>query len=302
MIKPRRLKKGDTVAIIRPASRLKPVYFNEAKKMLRSLGFCVADYEGRFRADKFFSASDEDRAEELQWAFSEPGIRAVFAARGGYGSQRTLSYISKAMRAKWRPKMLMGYSDVTYLHQWIQNQMGWVSFHGPLLGAISAQMVKKTIDDVLALPRKPEIQKWSEISNIGSKKKARGRLVGGNLSLFQVAGPAALPKKPLILAIEETNENFYRIDRSLGALQDAGYADFIQGIVVGTLNGCGKDDGKVFGLKRIYETLKKLTDGPIWLNARFGHGLQSKQQRILPLGSEVQLSGNQFKILESAVS
>jgi muramoyltetrapeptide carboxypeptidase len=298
------LRWGDTVALIRPASKLSSDSYRIARDSLRKLGFCVAEYPGTFRSDSFFAASDENRAEELHWAMSEPGIRGVFACRGGYGSQRTLSLVTPSMRARWRPKIILGYSDLTYLHQWVQNQLGWISFHGPLLGMMKPKNIQKLMETIVELPRHSEVQEWGEIRNFArSKNSGPAKLVGGNLSLLQVSGPAALPNEPLILALEDVNENFYRIDRMLRNLKDAGYSKYIRGIIVGTLTGCGKDDAHTFKLVRLRESLCELTKGPVWMGARFGHGLHdsARLQRILPLGCKVELKENQIRFLEPFV-
>jgi muramoyltetrapeptide carboxypeptidase len=297
--KPRALELGDTIALIRPAGRLDESAFHSTAKTLRQMGFCVALYPHSIKRDKFFAASDEDRARELHWAFSEPGIKAVLTCRGGYGSARALSKIRSTDLQKWKPKLLVGYSDITYLHQWLQNKLKWTTIHGPLAGRISSAELKKFVRGLVNLPSSSSQETWSEIKNIGAKNSARGILVGGNLSLFQVAGPAQLPRVPMILAIEDVNEDFYRLDRMLMALKDAGYSPFIRGIILGSLLNCGEKDAKTFGRDRLMMSLKNLTKGPIWVGARFGHGV--KHQRLLPLGCQVQIYKKRFSILEPVV-
>ncbi len=302
MIKPPALKKGDTIAVIQPASKIETKAYDKSIKLVRELGFCVAEYPLKKKADKFFSASDQDRAKELHWALSEPGIRAVLSCRGGYGSQRALSLISKKDFKAWKPKILVGYSDLTYLHQWIQNHLGWISFHGPLIGMLEKSQFKKLLNDLLSLNSQAETSQWSEIKNIGTKKMGKGTLVGGNLSLLQVAGPSKLPHEPLILALEDVNENFYRIDRMLRSLIDAGYSKWVQGIILGTFTFCGEKDRKTFTFEKVIESFRLLTNGPIWMNAQFGHGLQKAGQRILPLGAQVSIEGKAFRVHEGVIS
>lgn len=299
LIKPLGLNFGDTIALIRPASRLDEVAFRNTAKILRKMGFCVAFYPGKMRSDRFFAASDSDRARELSWAFREPGIRAVLACRGGYGSVRTLGHLKPNEIRQWKPKLFVGYSDMTYLHQWLQNQLGWVSIHGPLAGRMPSADVKTFIKDLMALPSVRVEQKWSEIKNISKRNMASGLLLGGNLSMIQVAGPAALPRVPMILAIEDVNEDFYRLDRMLRVLKDAGYSKYFRGILLGSLLKCGERDRKTFGMNRLQDTLRELTKGPIWTRVRFGHGI--RRQRLLPLGCKVQLRGRTFSILEPVV-
>ncbi len=297
--KPKALRWGDTLALIRPASRLDVRAYAQTIRSLRDLGFCVATYPGSLKADSYFSFADHDRAREFVWAFSEPGIKAVLSCRGGYGSVRLVHQLKKSDLKKMEPKLFVGYSDTTYLHQFLQNEKKMLSFHGPLVGQLSKQDLHYLMRQLCALSKSPATQTWSEIENIGSSQRAHGRLVGGNLSVLQVTGPAQLPKEPLILILEDVNENYYRLDRMLWTLIDAGYARYIRGMIIGHLEKCGKDDRKTFKQERLYQTLRSLCRGPIWVGARFGHGL--KRQRILPLGARIELHGHRLKILESCV-
>ena len=304
LIKPERLRPGDTVALILPSSRIEDKKFTRSVKMIQSLGYCVVTYPGMRKSDLFFSSSDKDRAAEINWAFSEPGVRAVLSCRGGYGSVRILPHLMNGRGGsygkRWLPKIFLGYSDVTYLHQWLQNDLGWTTVHGPLVGLLERAQLGRLFKDLTEMPTKPVSSKWGEIKNIGSPKKARGRLVGGTLSMVQLTGKAALPRAPVILALEDVNEDFYRLDRMIWSLIDAEYGSHVKGILLGNLLNCGRNDKKTFTLKRLHESLRKLTEGPIWTGCRFGHGV--KNQRLLPLGCEVELSGKIFKTLEAVVS
>ena len=312
LLAPPALKIGDTVAVIRPAGLVADSDFKTSVSALRSLGFCVAIFDdfisksqGHSQAalrkkDSYFAASDEFRARELDWALSEPGIRAVFCARGGYGSVRTLhalmSGFSPAKISKWQPKIFIGYSDITYLHQWLLRELGWISFHGPLVGKMQRPQWQSLLKDVLDLPALPAVQKWTEARLLRGGKSAAGKLIGGNLSLFRLQGRAALLEGPVILALEDVNEDFYRLDRMVWNLIDSQYHSQIAGILVGSLLNCDKKEGaKTFGKKRFFESLQRLTKGPIWTNCRFGHGF--KKQRILALGAEVEMSSGSKKLI-----
>lgn len=299
---PMALRKGDTVAVVRPSSRLDRDVFDRSIGELREEGLCVVTYPGKLSSDAFFSSPDEDRASELLWAFKQPGVRAILIARGGYGSQRTLRLLRGHIKKlkKLPPKIVVGYSDATYLLQWVQNQLGWMSFHGPLIGALSGARLKSFVKEIFHLSFQPAKHDFSEVKVVaGGGRLARGRLVGGNLSLLSLKGPAALPQEDIVLVLEDVNENFYRIDRMLRSLLDAGYDRFVKAVICGSFHGCGKDDRKTFGFRRVLETLQELTDGPIWVNARFGHGVQ--KQRILPLGALVEVRGKRISFREGVV-
>ncbi len=302
--KPRPLESGDTIAVIRPAGRIDQKHYLSTLKWIRELGFCVAEFGGPHRKDSYFAASDETRAREIQWAFSEPGIRLVIAARGGYGSQRALDHLSARDLKTWSPRIFVGYSDITYMHQWIQNQLGWTTIHGPLAGFLNKPALKKLFDGLIGLRQYPDSEIWTEATLIGKRKSADGILVGGNLSLLQTAGQAALPREKIILAIEDIAENYYRLDRMIWNLIQAGYDKSVQGILLGSLHMCGRDDARSFGQKKFIESLQRLCAGPILMNCRFGHGFREKNklQRLLPLGVKMSISGNKVLYHEPVVT
>ena len=205
---------------------------------------------------------------------------------------RLTPYWKKADLKKWRPKLFLGYSDITFLHQWLQNELGFVSFHAPLVGQISEPDLKEFVENTLALSTRKK-EAWSECE-LHRKGKARAILQGGNLAMIQTAGPAALPKRDMILALEDVNEAHYRLDRRVWELIHAGYGPYVKGLVLGQFFQCGKSEARRFAWSTVLESLEKLCSrGPILVNARFGHGL--KRQRILPLGVEVEVDGRSFR-------
>jgi len=292
------LKPGDTIALVRPAGGLDQKHMDAVSKCLRSLGFFVASYPLPKKKAAYFAGSDEHRAAEWMWAFTEPGIKCVWACRGGYGSARTLELLNQKKLKKSPPKMFINYSDLTLLHQWHLNAMNRVSFHGSILGILKPAEIKFAVNEVLKLQSKPHIQKWSEIKVLQSGS-AKGVLVGGNLSLLQTSGVAALPRQPMILALEDVNEDFYSLDRMIWTLIHAGYAPFVKGIILGTLKGCGANDKKIFPFTYVEESLRRLCKGPIWTRAKFGHGL--RKQRLLALGCRVAMREKVLHYLEGQV-
>lgn len=298
---PKALNWGDVVAVIRPSSKLDERDFEETCETIRSQGFCIAVPPLRRKRHSFFAADDQTRGLELEWALLDPRVKAVFCARGGYGSARALRWLQErrpqflSRLARAQSRIVIGYSDSTYLLGFLLNVAGWKSFHGPLVGRQTKPQLKTFLQDLVNLSQKPRAEIWTEVRSLQTGS-AEGLLVGGNLSLLTTTGPASLPRRPLILALEDIHESHYRIDRMLGQLLDGGYDQYIRGIICGHFEKCGQADRKIFPEKIWHESLKKLTDGPIWLNARFGHGVP--HQRILPLGSRVGLRAKSFINLE----
>jgi len=285
------LEFGDSIAIVSPAGKIDELKVQRTCQMIRSLGFFVQTYPHKKSKDRFFASSDLDRAKELSWAMSEPSVRAVFCCRGGYGSARALRLLSSSDTNSWKRKLVVGYSDITYLHQWIYNRLGWKSMHGPLVGFQDKAQLRNLLKTLMDWPlHKTELFAEAKILRKG---RAAGKLFGGNLSLFQVAGPAALPKQKMILLIEDVGEAYYRIDRMLQSLIDAGYKKHIAAILVGKLHECGRPDAKQFGLTRLKQSFLALTDGPVLWGLRFGHGL--KNQRLFQIGADVEVSGKKLR-------
>jgi len=296
--KPAALKPGDTIALIRPAGSLDQKHMDSVAHHLRRLGFFVATYPAPKKKAAYFSASDEHRAAEWMWAFTEPGIKCVWACRGGYGSARMLSLLDVKKLKSAPPKLFIGYSDITLLHQWHLNEMNRVSLHGSLLGILNPAEIKYAVNEVLKLTSSSRAENWSEVK-ILQKGSARGVLAGGNLSLLQTSGVAALPREPMILVLEDVNEDFYSLDRMIWTLIHAGYSQYVKGIILGTLKGCGAKDKNIFPFSYVEDSLKKLCRGPIWTQAKFGHGL--RKQRLLALGCRVSIHQKILRYQEGQV-
>jgi muramoyltetrapeptide carboxypeptidase len=296
--KPRALKRGGVIALIRPAGKIEEQRIQQAADSLRAEGYFVVFYPQKTKAHSYFAASDQERAAEWMWAFTQPGIDCVWACRGGYGSQRIIPQLDVRALKKAQPRIFVGYSDLTFMHHWHLNVLGRVSFHGPLLGHLQKTDLRAALREIEALSSRPQKQVWSEARVIRGGQ-ARGLLVGGNMSLLQSAGVAALPKTKMILALEDIHEDFYRLDRMIWNLIHAGYDQWVEGVLLGSFKNCGRKDHRVFPRSIWIESLKRLTQGPLLEACRFGHGL--RRQRILPLGLSVQMRDREVQFEEGAV-
>lgn len=283
--KPRQLQRGDAVALIRPGAYLDEKAFEQTTRWVEDFGFEVLKFRPALKQDLYFSGTDQTRAKEWAWAFSEPKVKAVLTCRGGYGTMRTLAEFSRSRRQIFRSKILTGFSDLTFAHQWVANQFHHLSFHSPLVGQLEKQDLFFFLNQLIELPIEKSAVSFREVEVL-QKGKADGVLLGGNLSLFQTSGPAAFPQRPFILALEEINEDFYRMDRAIWTLIHSGYSKWVRGILVGNLSDCGRDQ-KRFPFDYFLKSLKRLSSGPIWRVPDFGHGL--KRQQILPIGMPTSL-------------
>ncbi len=233
-IYPRLLERGDAVRVIAPSGPF------ESPLVWRALGWLAERYEVRFNRRIFsrsgyLAGSDDARLQELQFALEEPGIAAVFCARGGYGGNRI------AHRADWEslrasPRWLVGFSDATALH--VEATRARVaSMHGPNLTALGRGDAVAREQVITLLERGPRRSYELHVAQPG---KARGPLCGGNLSLLHscaVAGRLALPQRA-VLFVEEVGERPYRIDRMLTTLVVGGYFDEVSAVVLGDFVQC----------------------------------------------------------------
>lgn len=226
-IKPPVLNPGDTIGLVAPASPVDNIQLNKGIAQLRNMGFKI--YLGntvrKLLSRGFLAASDKERAEDINMAFKNENINAIFSIGGGYGSLRILPLLDYE-EIKLNPKIFVGYSDITALLIAIHQKTGLVVFHGPMIASdfpnltehtknymIKALMKTEPIGDVENPVEGPHIR----VINEG---EAEGELIGGNLSLIisTLGTPYEIDTKDKILFIEEVNEEPYRIDRMLTQL------------------------------------------------------------------------------------
>ena len=244
LIKSAALRPGDTVAIVAPASNLKRDYLERGVAELARLGF-----KAKYAADiceqaRYTAGRDERRARELHDAFTDPDIKAVWAARGGYGAMRLFNLLDEAaLRA--HPKIFIGYSDMTALHLYLMRRFGWVVFHGPMaakdLAGGAACYDERTLLAALckAEPLGEIRHDQLEVLHGGT---ASGQLVGGCLSLIAalMGTPDELDTRDSILFLEDTGTKPYALDRMLQQLKLAGKFDNVRGIVFGEMTDCAQ--------------------------------------------------------------
>jgi muramoyltetrapeptide carboxypeptidase len=237
--KPRPLKQGDWVSVIAPASPFDREAFNKGVERIRSWGFQVKFGEGIFSKSRYLAGSDERRAAEFIQALEDPEVRAIFAARGGYGSQRLLPALEKLPKGL-TPKILVGYSDITSLLMYVQQHWGWVTFHGPVVAKDIGDRLEaageKSLLRALTNPAPLGILRPQGMSAL-SGGRATGPLVGGCLSLVvcSLGTPWQLNTRGSILFLEDVGELLYSLDRMLTHLRLAGLFDGVRGIVFGPL-------------------------------------------------------------------
>lgn len=314
VIKPKRIRAGMTVGLIAPAgaSRNRQQVYH-AIDVLKSLGYKVKEGKHLYNRTQYLAGTDLERAEDINEMFADPSVDAIFTLHGGYGTMRTLPYLDYEMIAK-NPKVIIGYSDITGLLLALHAKTGLACFHGPCavstfsdytLEEYKKVVVNPTETAVIGSPPKkdyPEGQAERENRIMKfSGGKARGRLLGGNLSLLSplVGTPYQPDFQGAILFLEDVNEAFYRLDRMITHLLLSGILNQVSGIALGKFTKI-PDDGNTFNLEEIIEQLLVPLGIPVVRGLMIGH---VADKTTVPMGIEAELDGDTgtLTLLEPAV-
>jgi muramoyltetrapeptide carboxypeptidase len=301
--KPHAVRPGDTIAVIAPAGP-----FDRAAL---ETGIAVLGDRYRVRYDervysrrRYLAGDDERRLAELTEALSDPAIKAVFCARGGYGTMRLLGKLDSWLAGTGSPlpaKPLIGFSDITALHQWFQSN-GLASIHAPVLtqlGRLPAGSSKRLLSLLESpSPAAPLVGADTYVSGT-----VEGPLLGGNLSVFtRLLGTPFMPELDgAILMFEDLSEQPYSLDRMWTHLELAGVFRKAKGIVLGQFIRCEPRDGG-FTAAEVLRDLAAATGLPCAAGFPIGHGDDVNEP--VPLGVRVRLDADakQLTFLEAAVA
>ncbi len=244
MVLPSYLNKGDTVAIIATARKVSKEEIQPAVAFFESYGLSVVLGKNLFESSNQYAGTDTQRTEDLQWALNDKTIKAIIIARGGYGSVRTIEQIDFT-EFKKHPKWMVGYSDVTVLHNAI-HKIGVATLHAtmPLNFTKNEEATKSMVDALFG--KLIQVETEENYSNISGT--AKGQLVGGNLSLiYSLSGtPFDIDTTNKILFIEDLDEYLYHIDRMMMQLKLSGKLKKLKGLIVGGMTDM-KDNTIPFG-------------------------------------------------------
>ena len=310
LIKPPRLRPGDRVGLVSPATA---AFETEPTKIwvdaLETLGFEVVLGDNYYDRHGYFAGEDAARASDINAFFKEPSIKMIFA-RGGWGAPRVLPLLDYDM-IRANPKVLLGYSDATALLSAVYTKTGLVTFHGPSpLNTFSAEHFRRvvmngehyTLSNPTLITSNDIVQTENRIQTMRSGK-ATGKILGGNLSLLTaITGSEYLPDwEGSILFIEDVDEAVYRIDRMMTELALSGVLGKIKGFIFGRCTDC--DPGRGFGSLTMEEMLAEHIDPlgiPAFSGSMIGH---IDEQFTIPLGIDVEMDADagSIRMLEAGV-
>jgi muramoyltetrapeptide carboxypeptidase len=308
VIKPPALRDGDGVAIVAPASNLKADYLARGVAEIERLGFRAKYEPGILDKARYTAGDDQRRATELMRAFADPEIKAVWAARGGYGSMRLFKSLDETLIGQ-RPKIFIGYSDITSLSLYFYRRFGWVTFHGPMaakdLAGGEEQYDRETLIKAItgAAPLGEIKSDKTEILHRGAEERVTGRLLGGCLSLItaMMGAPDELDTRGSILFLEDTGVRPYAIDRMLQQLKLAGKFDDVRGIVFGEMTDCVQHAGQGYRIQDVLAECTADLNVPVMFGLPSGHS--PRGNLTLPLGVKATLDSGRgvLSIDEAAV-
>ncbi len=237
---PPSLRPGDTVMIIAPAGYVsnRNDYIGRGDSLMRAWGLVPVHGKHLFDKHFHFAGTDSARLEDLQRALDDPSVKAIWAARGGYGSIRIIHDVDWT-KFKQNPKWLIGFSDITVIHAALFKQ-GFASVHGIMPISLTHPNPERkpaivTLKNVL-FGKKLRFSIPSDSMNI--QGRGEGIIVGGNLSMLvsMLGSGLQIDTDGKILFLEDVDEYPYSYDKMLYALANAGYFDHLAGLIVGDMH------------------------------------------------------------------
>jgi muramoyltetrapeptide carboxypeptidase len=292
------------VGVVAPAGAVDADRLRAGLAVLERLGVRARLGEGVLEQRAYLAGSDAVRLADLTAMLADPAVRAIFCARGGYGTQRIVPSIDPA---RWRadPKPLVGYSDVTALHGALA-RAGVASFHGPMVATDMARgLTEGSTAALWAALSDPEARLDAPVPTPIRPGRARGRLAGGCLSVVvtTLGTPWALDTAGAVLFLEDVREWPYRIDRLLLQLRQAGAFERVAGVVFGTMATCRSTHG-IGALEVVREAFAD-APFPVGFGLPSGHAApeSAAENLTLPLGTAVELDVDAGRLvaLEAAV-
>jgi muramoyltetrapeptide carboxypeptidase len=303
IIKPRRLQVGDTIAVINPAAFTYQKEVTKFFKVVDNLGLKVKLGKHFYDRYGYLAGKDADRAADVNAAFADPQVQAIFTGMGGWGCGRILPLLDYNTIGN-NPKIIMGFSDITALLLAIHAKTNMVTFHGPLGVSSWSKFTTDSVKQILFDGDASTLENNKTVSfQTIARGKARGKLLGGNLSVIAaMVGSGYLPEwDKCILFVEEVGEEVYRVDRMLTQLKLAGILDRISGFIFGQCTKCDAEKPQEsLTLEQVFSDIIRPLRIPAWYGSMVGH---IRDKFTLPIGLEVEIDADlgTIKLLESAV-
>jgi muramoyltetrapeptide carboxypeptidase len=290
IIVPPYLKPGDTIGMLCPAGYMPHEKTTACIETLTNWGFRVIPGKTLGHQFNYFSGTDEQRLTDLQHMLDDKNIKAIFCARGGYGTGRIIDKLNFKKFTK-NPKWIIGFSDITVLHSHVFSNYKIASLHAPMAAAFnddeySNQYVQSLHDAMCG--RKADYSSHGNVLN--QDGKSSGILVGGNLSLLAhlIGTSSDIQTKNKILFIEDVGEYIYNVDRMMYQLKRSGKLENLKGLIIGKFSE-PKDTTIPFGqtTDEVIKEIVKDYDYPVCFGFPVSH---DKENCALKIGVKCKLT------------
>lgn len=300
MIRPERLQIGDSIGVIAPASPPNQENLQRAIPVFQKMGLNVRLGKNINKVHGYLAGTDEERLSDIHDMFDDPMIKAIIFARGGYGTPRITPNLDYELIKK-NPKIMWGYSDITFLHTAIYQATKLVTFHGPMLASdvgkdnfhdLSLKQFEQLFEPTTLIYS--EIASPLEVINHGA---TTAPIVGGNLSLLAsgIGTPYEINTKDKLLLIEDVDEIPYKVDGMLNQLKQAGKLADAAGVLVGDFaNAQPKNDKPTLTLDQVFYDYFGALPIPVMTGFKIGH---CQPHFAIPLGTMATMS-TQNKIVK----
>lgn len=317
LTRPKALQPGDTVGLITPSTYVSdPDRLQLAARTIKYFGLKMKTGKNVGKRAGYVGGSVAERLEDLHQMFRDPEVKAVFAIRGGYGSEHLLDGIDYGLIRR-NPKIFLGYSDITAMHLAIQKKAGLVTFHGPVVlsrfSPYTQELFRKALFSTVPMgaitnPPDSDPLRPSHMLRTIRPGRATGPLMGGNLSLIAttMGTPYEIETRGRILFLEDVDEQPYSVDRMLTQLRLAGKLEAAAGVIFGECNGCRPREfqpsfDSTFSLGEVLDNILGGLRTPVLSGLTVGH---TDDQATLPLGVRATLDAEKGELVieEAGVS
>lgn len=298
--KPPHLQPGDTIGITSPASYITQQEIQPAVQLMQSWGFKVEVGKTIGQHDFTLGGTDQARAADMQYMLNSSHIKAIMCARGGYGVVRIVDQLDFG-NFKREPKWVIGFSDITVLHNHIHHNCHIATIHSKMCNSFPDEWSKadamqvSTIESIRQAITGQPMSYTAPASTFNRPGEAKGQLVGGNLTIVAslAASRSDISTRGKILFLEDTGEYLYNIDRMFYNLKRSGKLDHLAGLIIGGFRIKPDDPDEVFGrtLSDIVLSKVKEFDYPVCFDFPVGHqknnfALKCGVKHVLKVGQE----------------
>lgn len=292
------MEPGDVIGVVAPAGVVDDDALAAGVNMLESAGYRVRLGAAVHKQHGYFAGPDDLRVADLHEMFRDPDIRAIFSARGGYGSGRLLPLLDFDLLREY-PKIFVGHSDTTFLLTALVERAHVVTFHGPMVAAFHRH--PDAAELLLRLLAGERVGWHAAAPEVVQPGEGEGILTGGCLSILAAAlgTPYAPVTRGRLLFLEDVNEKPYRVDRLLTQLRQAGLFDDVAGVIFGEMIGCGGDEDEAVTVRDVIYDAFATAPYPVAFGLPSGHGGGTL---TLPFGIRTRLAGDRLIFLEAPLA